>query len=144
VTARSADVWEDPVLQPNYLSAPGDWPVLLGGLRLMRRLLSTPEIMQHVDHEVLPGKDVQSDDEWLDFARQNGSTTYHLIGTCKMGPATDPGAVVDDQLRVHGLDGLRVADASIMPSMTSANTYATTLAIAEKAADMIRGRVPAA
>ena len=140
VTARSADVWEDPVLQPNYLSAPGDWPVLLGGMKLMRRLLSTPEIMQYVDSEVLPGRDVQRDDEWLDFAKQNGSTTYHLIGTCKMGPATDPGAVVDDQLRVHGLEGLRVADASIMPSMTSANTYATTLAIAEKAADMIRGR----
>jgi choline dehydrogenase len=76
----------------------------------------------------------------MDFARRNGVTTYHLIGTARMGPETDPTAVVDDSLRVHGMQGLRVVDASIMPSMTSANTYATTLAIAEKAADIIRGR----
>ena len=143
VRARSADVWEDPVIQPNYLSAPGDWPVLLGGLRLMRKLLSTPEIMKHVEAEVLPGPQVQSDDEWLDFARRNGSTTYHLIGTCKMGPGTDPMAVVDDRLLVHGMERLRVVDASVMPAMISANTYATTMAIAEKAADMIRGRASA-
>lgn len=138
VRAQSTDVWEDPVIQPNYLSAPGDWPVLLGGLRLMRRLLSTPELAHFVEAETLPGPQVQTDDEWLDFARRNGSTTYHLIGTCKMGPETDPGAVVNDRLRVHGLERLRVVDASIMPAMISANTYATTMAIAEKAADMIK------
>ena len=87
---------------------------------------------------------MQSDDEFLDYARQYGSTAYHLIGTARMGPATDPTAVVDDQLRVHGMQGLRVVDASIMPSMPSANTYATTMMIAEKAADMIRGRPPLA
>jgi choline dehydrogenase len=81
---------------------------------------------------------VQTDDELLDFARRNGSTTYHLIGTARMGPATDPSAVVDDRLLVHGMQGLRVVDASIMPSMPSANTYATTLMIAEKAADFLK------
>ena len=93
-----------------------------------------------VEQETLPGPDVRSDDELLDFAYQNGTTCFHLIGTARMGPSTDPGAVVDDQLRVHGLEGLRIADASIMPSMPSANTYATTLMIAEKASDLIRGR----
>jgi choline dehydrogenase len=92
----------------------------------------------------LPGPEVRSDDEFLSYARQYGSTAYHLIGTARMGPVTDPTAVVDDQLRVHGMQSLRVADASIMPSMPSANTYATTMMIAEKASDMIRGRPPLA
>jgi len=140
VRARSRDVFEDPEIQPNYLSHPMDRRVHLAGMRIMRRLLSTPQFLPLVDREALPGPEVQSDDALLDFARANGSTTYHLIGTARMGPATDPTAVVDDRLSVHGLLGLRVVDASIMPSMTSANTYATTLAIAEKAADMIRGR----
>ncbi|HEY9580053.1 MAG TPA: GMC oxidoreductase, partial [Rhizorhapis sp.] len=79
----------------------------------------------------------QTDDEWLGFARQYGNSSYHLVGTCKMGPATDPLAVVDDRLRVHGLEGLRVVDASIMPIIPSANTYASTMMLAEKASDMI-------
>ena len=99
----------------------------------MRRLL---------DSEVLPGVNVQIDDELLDFAYRNGSTTYHLIGTCRMGPETDPTSVVNDRLQVHGLEALRVIDASIMPSMTSSNTYATTMMIAERGADFIRGRPP--
>ncbi|HEY0418416.1 MAG TPA: GMC family oxidoreductase N-terminal domain-containing protein, partial [Acetobacteraceae bacterium] len=144
VRARSTDVWEDPEIQPNYLSAPNDRRVMLNGLRLVRRMLATPELAPFVERETLPGPAVQSDDELLDFARKNGSTTYHLIGTARMGPATDPSAVVDDRLLVHGMEGLRVVDASIMPSMPSANTYATTLMIAEKAADMIRGRPPLA
>jgi choline dehydrogenase len=141
VRARSADVFEDPEIQPNYLSDPIDRRVHLAGIRWIRRLLSTPELAPLVERETIPGAGVQSDDELMDFARRNGVTTYHLIGTARMGPATDPTAVVDDRLRVHGLEALRVVDASIMPSMTSANTYATTLAIAEKAADLIRGRV---
>src|SRR3546814_12372427 len=78
--------------------------------------------------------------EWLGFARQYGNSSYHLVGTCKMGPATDPLAVVDDRLRVHGLEGLRVVDASIMPIIPSANTYASTMMLAEKASDMKIGR----
>ena len=140
VRARSADVFVDPVIQPNYLSDAMDRRVTLGGLRLIRRLLSTPELGRYAESETLPGPDVQGDDELLDFAYRNGTTCYHLIGTARMGPASDPGAVVDDELRVHGLAGLRIVDASIMPTMPSANTYATTLMIAEKASDLIRGR----
>ena len=140
VRARSADVWEDPEIQPNYLADPMDRRIHLGGIRLLRRMLSTPELGPFLDAETLPGADVQGDDELLDFAYRNGSTTYHLIGTARMGPATDPTSVVDDRLLVHGMEGLRVVDASVMPSMPSANTYATTLMIAEKAADMIRRR----
>ncbi len=140
VRARSADVFVDPVIQPNYLADPNDRRVTLGGIRLIRRLLHSPQLAPFVDSEVLPGVNVESDENLLAYAYANGSTTYHLIGTARMGPATDPAAVVDDQLRVHGLQGLRVVDASIMPSMPSANTYATVLMIAEKASDMIRGR----
>jgi choline dehydrogenase len=142
VRARSTDVFEDPEIQPNYLSDPMDRRVHLGGMRLVRRMLNTPELAPYVERETLPGPKVQSDDELLDFARRNGSTTYHLIGTARMGPASDPTAVVDDALLVHGMQGLRVVDASIMPNMPSANTYATTLMIAEKTADRIRGRAP--
>jgi choline dehydrogenase len=144
VRARSADVFEDPEINPNYLSDPMDIRVHLGGMRLLRRMLGTPELGRFVEAETLPGPKVQSDDELLDFAKRNGSTTYHLIGTARMGPETDPTAVVNDRLLVHGMEALRVVDASIMPSMPSANTYATTLMIAEKAADFIRGREVAA
>ncbi|MGY3478605.1 GMC family oxidoreductase [Bradyrhizobium ottawaense] len=142
VHARSTDVFEDPVVQPNYLSDPQDRRTTIGGLRLIRRLLSTPELAQYLQNETLPGPDVTTDDELLDYSYRNGTTCYHLIGTARMGPATDPDAVVDNELRVHGLDRLRIVDASIMPTMPSANTYATTLMIAEKAADMIQGRQP--
>ena len=140
VRARSTNVFEDPEINPNYLSDPMDIRVHLGGMRLLRRMLGTPELGKYVEAETLPGPDVQSDDELLDFAKRNGSTTYHLIGTARMGPETDPSAVVSDRLLVHGMQGLRIVDASIMPSMPSANTYATTMMIAEKAADFIRGR----
>jgi choline dehydrogenase len=117
-----------------------DVRVHLAGMRLVRRMLNTPELGRYLERETLPGPQVQSDDELLDFAKRNASTTYHLIGTCRMGPATDPSTVVNDRLLVHGMEGLRIVDASVMPSMPSANTYATTLMIAEKAADFIRGR----
>jgi choline dehydrogenase len=142
VRARSTNVFEDPEINPNYLSDPMDIRVHLGGMRLLRRMLGTPELGRMLEGETLPGPKVQGDDELLDFAKRNGSTTYHLIGTARMGPETDPTAVVGDRLLVHGLAGLRVVDASIMPSMPSANTYATTLMIAEKAADFIRGVEP--
>ncbi len=144
VRARSADPFDDPVIQPNYLADPMDRRVLIAGMKLARRLLHTPELGHYFDGDMLPAPEVQSDDEFLGYARQYGSTAYHLIGTARMGPATDPTAVVDDQLCVHGMQGLRVADASIMPTMPSANTYATTMMIAEKASDMIRGLRPLA
>lgn len=142
VRARSTDVFEDPEIQPNYLSDENDRRVHLGGIRLIRRLLHMPQMMKFLEQETLPGVNVERDDELLDFAYRNGSTTYHLIGTCRMGPETDRTSVVNDRLQVHGLEALRIVDASIMPSMPSANTYATTMMIAEKASDFIRGRAP--
>ncbi|MBM3647839.1 MAG: choline dehydrogenase [Alphaproteobacteria bacterium] len=142
VRARSADPFEHPVIQPNYLTAESDRRVLLAGMKLARRLLSSPALGKYYDREEFPGPQVQSDDELLDAAKQRGTTTFHLMGSCRMAPTNDPTAVVDDQLRVHGLEGLRVVDASIMPTMPSANLNASVLMIAEKAADMIRGRPP--
>jgi choline dehydrogenase len=142
VRARTVDPFVDPVIQPNYLADAMDRRVLLGGMRLARRLLETPELQQYFDGHTLPRECDMSDGALLEHAAKWGSTAYHLIGTARMGPATDPSAVVDDQLRVHGLEGLRVVDASIMPSMPSANTYASTMMIAEKASDMIRARAP--
>ena len=98
---------------------------------------------QYFEIETLPGANVQSDDELLDFAKRKGNTGYHLVGTAKMGPATDSRAVVDDQLRVHGLQALRIVDASVMPMLPSANTFASTIAIAEKGADLIQGKLSA-
>ena len=142
VRARAADPFVDPILQPNYLAHPTDRAALIGGLRLAQKLLRTQPLEPFFDRMDMPVAAELSDDEWLDYAGKWGSTCYHLIGTARMGPATDPTTVVDDQLRVHGLQGLRVADASIMPSMVSANTYASTMMIGEKAADLIRGRTP--
>lgn len=140
VHARSADVFADPLIQANYLQDPRDREVLVNGIRLARRLLQSPALAQYVECETLPGPDKVGDDELLDFARRYGVSSYHLNGTARMGPAGDPMAVVDAQLRVHGLTGLRVADSSVMPSIPSANICAATMMIAEKAADMIRGR----
>jgi choline dehydrogenase len=142
IRLRSADPFEHPEIQPNYLAHENDRRVLLAGIKLARRLMATPELGPFYDQEELPGADVQTDDELMDWARAQGSTVFHLMGACRMGPATDPTAVVDDQLRVYGVDGLRIADSSIMPSMPSANTNAATIMIAEKAADMILGRTP--
>ena len=96
--------------------------------------------MKYFVREEFPGDERTSDDELLAFAKERGTTTFHLMGTCRMAPSTDPTAVVDDQLRVYGLEALRVADASIMPMMLSANLNAGTLMIGEKAADLILGK----
>ena len=109
-------------------------------MRLARALMRTSPLAPYFDRETAPGDDVQTDDEFLDFARREGTTVYHLIGTARMGPASDLDAVVDHQLRVRGVESLRIVDASIMPTMPSANTNAATLMIAEKASDMIAGR----
>ncbi|HLG88506.1 MAG TPA: GMC family oxidoreductase N-terminal domain-containing protein [Alphaproteobacteria bacterium] len=142
VRARSNDPMEHPRIQPNYLAHENDRRVLLAGIKLGRRLLATPELAPYFDREELPGADARSDAEIMDWALKQGSTVFHLIGTCRMGPDSDPTAVVDDRLRVRGVEGLRVSDASIMPSMPSANTNASTLMIAEKAADFVLGRAP--
>jgi len=142
VRLRSGDVFEDPVIQPNYLQDPRDQQGLLDGIHLARRLLRTPELAKFVDSETLPGPATVGDADLLDFARSYGVSSYHPNGTAHMGPASDPTAVVDDQLRVHGLQGLRIADSSVIPSIPSANICAATMMIGEKAADMIRGRAP--
>jgi choline dehydrogenase len=136
VKATAVDPTAKPEIQPNYLAHQMDRDALLAAMKYLRRLLATRPLADYVDHENLPGPAVQSDDEWLAHARATGSTTYHPVGSCKLG--TDPMAVVDPaSMRVIGLQGLRVADASVMPTMVSGNTYAATNMIAEKASDLI-------
>ena len=138
VRLRSADPFEAPEIQPNYLAEEDDRRVLVAGMRLARQLLGTRALARYLEAETLPGPAVHSDAELLDFARRYGVSSYHPVGSARMGPADDPGAVVDASLRVHGVPGLRVVDASVMPEMPSCNTCAPTMMIAEKAADLIR------
>jgi choline dehydrogenase len=142
VRIRSADPFLPPIIQTNYLVAELDRRVVVAGMKLARRLLASAPLAPYYDHEDFPGPGVQSDDEFLHAATLRGTTTFHPGCTCRMGPADAAWAVVDDQLRVHGLQNLRVVDASIMPRMISANLNASTLMIADKASDMIRGRKP--
>jgi choline dehydrogenase len=109
--------------------------VLLGVMRTARRLMSAPAVNPLGGVEIAPGGAVESDDELLNWVRATAETAYHPVGTCKMG--SDPMAVVDDRLRVHGIEGLRVADASIMPTLTSGNTNAPSIMIGEKAASLV-------
>ena len=140
--ARSADPFDRPIIQPNYLAEEGDQRATVAAMRLVRQLIGSRAMQQYVVAEEYPGEEVQTDDEMLEAARKWGNSTFHVMGTCRMGPASDPTAVVDDHLRVRGMEGLRVVDASIMPTMPSANLNASVLMIAEKGADMIRGRAP--
>jgi len=142
VRARSSDPFEMPIIQPNYLADENDRQVVLSGMKTVRRILATKPMEPYFAGEDFPGEHVQTDDELLESLKQRGTTTYHPNGTCKMGRADDPMAVVSDDLRVHGLQGLRVADASVMPRMISANLNAACIMIGEKASDMIRGRTP--
>lgn len=138
VRARSPDPLDKPEIQPNYLSAETDRAVLLAGLKLVRQIMRARPMARYFDGEIYPGEAVQTDEDLLGTARARGTTTFHMIGTCRMGPDHDPTAVVDPDLRVRGVDALRVADASIMPTMPAANTNASALMIGEKAADLIR------
>jgi len=138
VELASADPGVDPVVQPNYLEDEDDRRTLIRGVRIARELLHTKALAPFRETESMPGAQVQSDDEILDFISRYGVSSYHLNGTARMGPAGDAGAVVDAQLRVHGIRGLRVVDASVMPEITSANTCAATMMIGEKGADLIR------
>jgi choline dehydrogenase len=142
VRIRSADPFAPPIIQTNYLTAELDRRVVVAGMKLARRLLKSAPLAPYYAYEDFPGPNVQSDDELLVAASQRGTTTFHPGCTCRMGSVDSTWAVVDDQLRVHGLQGLRVVDASIMPRMISANLNASTMMIADKASDMIRGRTP--
>lgn len=135
IHARSADPMAAPVIRPNFLDAEVDRQCLVEAMKIARRIVGQPAMKPYVVIETAPGPQVQTDDEWLEFGRINGQTIYHPIGTCRMGE--DPLAVVDSRLRMHGIGGLRVADASVMPKMVSGNTQAAVMMVAEKAADLI-------
>ena len=139
VRLRSADPFEKPIIQPNYLSEESDRAVTIKAMKLARSLMHTKSMSSYFDGEEYPGSEIESDDELLDAARHWGSTTYHVMGTCRMGPDSDPMAVVDDNLRVKGIANLRVIDASIMPTMLSANLNAGAMMIGEKGADLVLG-----
>jgi choline dehydrogenase len=134
---RTAAPLDRPSIRPNYLADPTDQATIVAGLRWARLLASQPALGPWMAEELMPGLELQSDDELLDYARNMGSTLYHPVGTAQMGRAEDPNTVVDPQLRVHGIEGLRVVDASVMPRLVSGNTNAATVMIAEKASDMI-------
>ena len=124
-----------PAARFNFMTAQLDRDVTLEAMRITRRIMTAPAMQGIATDELAPGVNIQSDDELLDWVKRNAETTYHPVGTCKMG--SDPMAVVDDQLRVHGMEGLRVADASIMPTLTSGNTNAPSIMIGEKASRMV-------
>ena len=136
LTLRSNDPFAAPVIQPNYLVEPEDLQTLIAGIKLARRIIEAPAFDSVRGAEVYPGTERQKDMQVAEFIRGNAETLYHPVGTCAMGQ--DPLAVVDGALRVHGVEGVRVVDASIMPSITSGNTNAPTIMIAEKGADLIR------
>ncbi|MGY4640598.1 choline dehydrogenase [Pseudomonas sp. TE24901] len=142
VTLRSVDPRQPPRILFNYLQTEQDRADMRAGARLVREIIGQPAMAAFAGEELVPGAHAQSDAELDAWARQVTETGYHASGTCKMGPAEDPEAVVDTHLRVHGLDNLRVVDASIMPIIVSGNTNAPTVMIAEKASDLIRGLAP--
>lgn len=142
VRIRSSDPFAPPIIQTNYLDAELDRRVIVGGMKLARRLLKSAPLSPYYAYEDFPGPNVNTDDEFLAAATERGTTTFHPGCTCRMGPADSTWAVVDDQLRVHGLEGLRVIDASVMPRMISANLNASTMMIADRASDLIRGKAP--
>ncbi len=136
VEARSADPREQPAINPNYMAEDRDRRTVIASLRMVRDWFNAPALKRYLVAETIPGADVQTDDEFLAYARETGNTVYHATCSCRMG--NDPMAVVDDRLRVHGMEGLRVIDASVMPAVTSTNTNAPTIMIAEKGADMVK------
>lgn len=138
VEIQSPDSQHYPTVQPNYLSTETDCQVILDAMKVSRKIAAMPALKDFITTEFAPGEDVQSDTDLVEYARNSATTIYHPVGTCKMAPAGDSMAVVDAQLKVHGIDGLRVADASIMPTIISGNTNAPTIMIGEKCADMIQ------
>ena len=139
VHIKSADPRTPPAIRYNYLSTEEDRRSMIDGMRLLRGILEQPAIKPYIASEHMPGQEVQSDEDWLAYFRETASTIYHPTCTARMGANAGPGtgAVVDSHLRVKGLEGLRVVDASVMPAVISGNTNAAVIAIAEKAADLI-------
>ncbi|WP_267269879.1 GMC family oxidoreductase [Pseudomonas protegens] len=140
IEIRSVEPGDAPLIQPNYLSHPEDLRVAADAIRLTRRIVGAPALQPFKPSEYLPGPQLQSEEQLHEAAARIGTTIFHPVGTCRMG--SDAHAVVDAQLRVHGIPGLRIADASIMPRITSGNTCSPTLMIAEKAAELILASVP--
>jgi choline dehydrogenase len=140
VHITAADPRQPPAINFNFLSSPPDAELTVRAVRIAREIMTAPAMTPLQMNEIAPGADRTTDDEILDWVRNAAETTYHPVGTCKMG--SDPVAVVDAQLRVHGIAGLRVADASIMPTLTSGNTNAPSIMIGEKAADMLLNTAP--
>ncbi len=140
VTLHSKDPFAPPKIQLNLFKEQSDVDRMVRGIRAARKIYSQPPISQMHGPEMMPGEALQSDAELEKFVRETGAITLHPVGTCKMGLESDPMAVVDDQLRVRGVQGLRVIDASVMPNVPGGNTNAPTIMIAEKAADLIRGK----
>jgi choline dehydrogenase len=138
IHVTSADPGSAPAIAPNYLSTEHDRRVAANALRLTRRIAAAPALARYRPEEILPGARYRSEDELIEAAGAVGTTIFHPVGTCRMGRDDDPDAVVDSRLRVRGIAGLRVVDASVMPSITSGNTNSPTLMIAERASDMIR------
>ncbi len=137
IAIKSNDYLEKPDIIPNYLSTEKDRKTAIGAIKVARKIANSSPLKEAITEEYIPGKDYQSDDELLEAAKNYSQTIYHPVGTCKMG--TDDGtSVVDERLRVYGIENLRIADASIMPQITSGNTNAPTIMIAEKASDMIK------
>ncbi len=142
VRIKSADPMAAPAMQPNYLSTEYDRRIMVAGTRMARALAATPSLAPYVLEELQPGASVHTDEQILDAVREHGSSGYHPAGTCRMG--MDASAVVDPRLRVHGVQGLRVIDASVMPTLVSGNTNAATIMVAEKGADLVRDDARAA
>ncbi|OXC80491.1 GMC family oxidoreductase [Caballeronia sordidicola] len=138
VHIQSPDAHLAPLIAPNYLSTDRDREVAVNALKLTRRIAAAPALRPYSPEEILPGVSYQTDEELVRAAGKVGTTIFHPVGTCRMGTEGDPGAVVDSRLRVMGVEGLRIVDASVMPTITSGNTNSPTLMIAERASEMIR------
>jgi len=135
IHVKSSDPAEPPAIRFNFLSTDHDRAGVLAAIRKGRELMARSPLREVTGEEIAPGAHLQKDDDLLDWVRKNAETTYRPVGTCKMG--ADPLAVVDAELRVHGIQGLRIADASIMPTLTSGNTNAPTIMIGEKCAEIV-------
>ena len=144
VTLRSPDPWQKPEIRFNYMSHPDDWTEFRHCIRLTRQIFGQKAFAPFRGNEISPGSAAQTDAELDDFIRQHAESAYHPCGTCRMGLASDPMAVVDPECRVIGVDGLRVADSSIFPRVTNGNLNAPSIMTGEKAADHILGRAPLA